>query len=198
MTVERTLTSAPPVGPPKVGLVLPGGGARAAYQVGVLRALADLLPARASQSFSSRDRHLGRGGECHRDRGACRPLSRRSRQSRARVAQLSGRAGVSRRYRQHAARQLALVVRDAVRRLAAAAAEVAVRQLAAARTAQATIRFQSHRALHRRRPSRCARHVDGRLCQHVVRCLFSKPSRITSPGRGRVARACRPGCPSIT
>src|SRR5690348_2295560 len=29
---------------PKVGLVLPGGGARAAYQVGVLKGLAELLP----------------------------------------------------------------------------------------------------------------------------------------------------------
>lgn len=39
--------------PPKrpVGLVLSGGGARAAYQVGVLRAIADLLPARASCPF---------------------------------------------------------------------------------------------------------------------------------------------------
>jgi NTE family protein len=37
--------------PTKVGLVLPGGGARAAYQVGVLRAIADLLPARASNPF---------------------------------------------------------------------------------------------------------------------------------------------------
>jgi NTE family protein len=47
---ERIPTSAPP-GSPKVGLVLPGGGARAAYQVGVLRALADLLPARAINPF---------------------------------------------------------------------------------------------------------------------------------------------------
>ena len=30
--------------PPKVGLVLTGGGARAAYQVGVLRAIAEMLP----------------------------------------------------------------------------------------------------------------------------------------------------------
>src|SRR5688572_5820132 len=51
MTVERTPTSALPGTPPKVGLVLPGGGARAAYQVGVLRALADLLPARANNPF---------------------------------------------------------------------------------------------------------------------------------------------------
>jgi NTE family protein len=37
--------------PAKLGLVLPGGGARAAYQVGVLRAIADLLPARATNPF---------------------------------------------------------------------------------------------------------------------------------------------------
>jgi Predicted esterase of the alpha-beta hydrolase superfamily len=35
----------------KVGLVLPGGGARAAYQVGCLRAIADLLPARSANPF---------------------------------------------------------------------------------------------------------------------------------------------------
>jgi len=34
-----------------MGLVLPGGGARAGYQVGVLRAIADLLPARAPNPF---------------------------------------------------------------------------------------------------------------------------------------------------
>src|ERR671915_1470878 len=48
MSTERE--SQPPV-PPRVGLVLPGGGARAAYQVGVLRAVADLLPARAANPF---------------------------------------------------------------------------------------------------------------------------------------------------
>ena len=37
--------------PPKVGLVLPGGGARAAYQVGVLRAIAQLLPKDAPSPF---------------------------------------------------------------------------------------------------------------------------------------------------
>lgn len=36
---------------PKIGLVLPGGGARAAYQVGALRAIADLLPARSVNPF---------------------------------------------------------------------------------------------------------------------------------------------------
>lgn len=41
------------IGPrPKVGLVLPGGGARAAYQVGVLRGLAEMLPQDAVLPFS--------------------------------------------------------------------------------------------------------------------------------------------------
>lgn len=35
----------------KIGLVLPGGGARAAYQVGVLRAIADLVPKDAPSPF---------------------------------------------------------------------------------------------------------------------------------------------------
>ncbi|SOD39918.1 NTE family protein [Nitrosovibrio sp. Nv4] len=36
---------------PKVGLILTGGGARAAYQVGVLQAIADMLPKRARNPF---------------------------------------------------------------------------------------------------------------------------------------------------
>jgi NTE family protein len=48
MSTER---ESQPAVPPKVGLVLPGGGARAAYQVGVLRAVADLLPARSANPF---------------------------------------------------------------------------------------------------------------------------------------------------
>lgn len=37
--------------PPKVGLVLTGGGARAAYQVGVLRAISELIPNTAHNPF---------------------------------------------------------------------------------------------------------------------------------------------------
>src|SRR4026208_1706044 len=48
MTTERETQ---PAVPPRVGLVLPGGGARAAYQDGVLRAVADLLPARSANPF---------------------------------------------------------------------------------------------------------------------------------------------------
>ena len=36
---------------PKLGLILTGGGARAAYQVGVLKAIAELLPRRANNPF---------------------------------------------------------------------------------------------------------------------------------------------------
>jgi NTE family protein len=36
----------------RIGLVLPGGGARGAYQVGVLKALAELLPRRSPNPFS--------------------------------------------------------------------------------------------------------------------------------------------------
>lgn len=37
---------------PKVGLIMTGGGARAAYQVGVLRALSEMLPDEASAPFT--------------------------------------------------------------------------------------------------------------------------------------------------
>lgn len=36
----------------RIGLVLPGGGARAAYQVGVLKALAEILPRRSPNPFA--------------------------------------------------------------------------------------------------------------------------------------------------
>jgi NTE family protein len=36
----------------RIGLVLPGGGARAAYQVGVLKALSEILPRRAPNPFA--------------------------------------------------------------------------------------------------------------------------------------------------
>ena len=36
---------------PKLGLILSGGGARAAYQIGVLRAIAGILPRQAHNPF---------------------------------------------------------------------------------------------------------------------------------------------------
>jgi len=51
------MSSVPPPAPsslplsPKVGLILTGGGARAAYQVGVLRAIAAMLPEGARNPF---------------------------------------------------------------------------------------------------------------------------------------------------
>ncbi len=45
------MSSARPFTPPRAGLVLTGGGARAAYQVGVLRAIVEMLPEGASNPF---------------------------------------------------------------------------------------------------------------------------------------------------
>ena len=47
---------------PTVGLVLPGGGARAAYQVGVLKAIARDAARTGAQSVPDHRRHLGRRG----------------------------------------------------------------------------------------------------------------------------------------
>ncbi|MBC7984980.1 MAG: patatin-like phospholipase family protein [Candidatus Obscuribacterales bacterium] len=49
--VELSKTESTPAAPARIGLVLPGGGARAAYQVGVLRAISDLLPSRSANPF---------------------------------------------------------------------------------------------------------------------------------------------------
>ena len=53
---------------PELGLVLTGGGARAAYQVGVLKGIAELVAARFPLPVSGHDRHLRRRGERHRPR----------------------------------------------------------------------------------------------------------------------------------
>ena len=45
------MSSARSFTPPRAGLVLTGGGARAAYQVGVLRAIVEMLPEGASNPF---------------------------------------------------------------------------------------------------------------------------------------------------
>ena len=37
--------------PPRIGLVLTGGGARAAYQVGVLQAISAMLPKKSRNPF---------------------------------------------------------------------------------------------------------------------------------------------------
>ena len=48
---EAPLCPIPLPRPPLTGLILSGGGARAAYQVGVLAAIADLLPDSAGNPF---------------------------------------------------------------------------------------------------------------------------------------------------
>ena len=58
---------------PRAGLILTGGGARAAYQVGVLKAIRDLLPDQAKHPFPDTLRHFGRR---HQRRGAGNPCRR--------------------------------------------------------------------------------------------------------------------------
>jgi len=52
MSPERRASSGQGSLDKHIGLVLPGGGARGAYQVGVLKALAELLPRRSSNPFA--------------------------------------------------------------------------------------------------------------------------------------------------
>ncbi len=52
MTADRRQSNGPAGLNKHIGLVLPGGGARGAYQVGVLKALAELLPRRSANPFA--------------------------------------------------------------------------------------------------------------------------------------------------
>lgn len=52
MSDRRRRTTGPGCPDCRLALVLPGGGARAAYQVGVLKALAEILPRRAPNPFA--------------------------------------------------------------------------------------------------------------------------------------------------
>jgi NTE family protein len=52
MSQDRRQTTGPNRLDKKIGLVLPGGGARGAYQVGVLKALAEMLPRRTPNPFA--------------------------------------------------------------------------------------------------------------------------------------------------
>ncbi len=52
MTADRRQSTGPGGLNKHIGLVLPGGGARGAYQVGVLKALAELLPRRSANPFA--------------------------------------------------------------------------------------------------------------------------------------------------
>ena len=118
-------------------LLLTGGGARAAYQIGVLKAAGELLPAGGPCPFRV---ILGTSA------GAVAAVALASRigtfrgrrhRPRAGVGQLSGRAGVPRRHGEHVARGPALAAVVRLQRSAVAPAEIIARQHAAARAARA-------------------------------------------------------------
>ena len=60
----------------KTALVLPGGGARGAFQVGVLKALAEVMPKIKRESLLRNQRHLGGGRQfgCARIKSAALSL----------------------------------------------------------------------------------------------------------------------------
>ena len=90
----------PPLDPglrPTVGLVLTGGGARSAYQVGVLHG-AGGVPAAGAQSLPGDRRHLRRRGGRERAGRRGAPLAPRGRGPRARLGELPLQPGLPRRH----------------------------------------------------------------------------------------------------
>ena len=122
-------------------LVLSGGGARAAYQVGVLRAVSELLPDPQPQSLPDPVRHLGRFTQCSRARlpgGRFRPWRG---QARPGLGQLPCRPGIPGRSARHLHERCALAELPDVRLAGPTAAPVAARQRAVACTAQDALDF---------------------------------------------------------
>ena len=160
---------AAPTSLPATGLLLTGGGARAAYQVGVLEAIADLrreagAPG-AGQSLRDHHRHLGRRHQRRRAGLRRRRLRRRRAAASPTVwRELPRRAGLPRRFDRDARRRRALA--PAAGRWAAAAqvaaprAALAARQRAAGRAAaRAWCRWtRLPRADARRPPAGAGRH----------------------------------------
>ena len=125
-----------PSAPTVPALVLTGGGARSAYQVGVLKAAAELLPGQPNPFRIILGTSGGRG-RSQRAGSTSRPVARGDRRHRTGVGQLPRQAGLSRGTAADAARRTALDHVAADRRMAAAHTAFAVRQLAAARPADA-------------------------------------------------------------
>ena len=181
------------------GLVLSGGGARAAYQVGAMRAIAKLLPRKQAPALPHHLRHLGRRDQCGAAGVECRLVPARRGAARALVAQ-------DRRHRRLS------------RRLAHACAPRACASSAAS-AAAATDRAGAARCSTTRRSPRCcgagidlsrvaahievgtsarARHQRDEL-RHRPRRHLLRSGRDGSPsGGGRAAAASAAGSPSST
>ena len=146
-----------------VGLVLTGGGARSAYQVGVLKGVAEILGRGARQSISDHHRNFRRCRQRHRPR--LRPRAFPSR----RLCHREGVARVPRAPRVQGGpgsmlrSGSALDPRTHYRRLAGAPAAFAVRQHAALGAAAQEPRFRRYPARHVQAASTGGR----RLCDQL-------------------------------
>ncbi len=141
--------------PTRKALVLPGAGARGAYQVGVLKAIAEHPAEARAESVQRHLRHVGRRDQRRRARGPRRATSSAPSRDMEHVwGNFAREPGLSRRQLDDAQDEPALARRRDVRRARRAQPGVAARQRAAARAADARRAFRRHRARDRAGPSR--------------------------------------------
>ena len=112
----------------KAGLVLAGGGARAAYQVGVLQALKEMLPDPKVNPVPHHLRNLGGRGQRRRARGARRRLRPRRGQPARGVAPFRAAPRLPLRFPRRLGQQRALVRGLPVRRVPQEQAHLAAGQ----------------------------------------------------------------------
>ena len=156
------------------GLVLTGGGARAAYQVGVLKGIAEQLRRGSGQPVSGRHRHLRRRGERHRARLGRRALQACGLRHREGLARIPGSPCDQGRCGQRAASGLHWMLALTHRRLAGASAAFAVRQHAAVGTIAQESEFRRHPA----RPVQAASAGDRHLRHQLLGCGFGDLLRV--------------------
>ena len=126
---------------PRAGLVLTGGGARAAYQVGVVKAVRDILGNPAQEPVPDPVRHLGRRDQRHHAGGVRRQFQPRRGQPARGVGEHALPPRLPHRRVEHHAPRPALARRDVL--AVAPEPDLAARQRAArAKCCERTLAFE--------------------------------------------------------